>query len=89
VRPRRELFAPFVHVDFLAAEGKGEALLGRRLEGDKLHAEHLGIEADAALLVARGEDDVVDVVDHGLRSITTNQGRTTFSPVPRENVVRP
>src|SRR3954463_7519006 len=65
---RRELLAPFMHVDFLVAELEREALLGRCLKGGELHAEHFSVEADARCLVARGENDVVDVVDHTILS---------------------
>src|SRR5262245_11621822 len=65
MRARGKFLAPLVHVDLLIAELEGEALLGRRAEGGHLHAEHFGVEADARRLVAGGEDDVVDVVDHG------------------------
>src|SRR6185503_9599602 len=64
VRARGELLAPLVQVDLLLAEAERDALLGRRRERHQLHAEHLGVEADARHLVARGEDDVVYVVDH-------------------------
>src|SRR3954452_17968140 len=52
-------------VDLLFAEAEREALFGRRPERDELHAEHFRVETDAGRLVARGEDDVVDMVDHG------------------------
>src|SRR5438105_11069286 len=64
VRLGIELPAPFVQVDLLVAELEREALPGWRPESLKSHAEDLGIEADAGVLVAGGEDDVVDVVDH-------------------------
>src|SRR3989442_4530497 len=64
VRPGIELPAPFVQVDLLAAELEREAL--RRAEFLQPHAEDLGIEADAGVLVAGGEDDVIDAVDHFL-----------------------
>src|SRR6266480_2224977 len=64
VRLGIELPAPFVQVDLLVAELEREALPGRRPEFLQSHAEDLGIEADAGVLVAGGEDDVVDVVDH-------------------------
>src|SRR5690348_309679 len=64
MRARRELAPPFMQVDLLGAEGEGEPLFGRRPERHELHAEHFRVEADAGRLVARGEDDVVEVVDH-------------------------
>src|SRR6185503_1131957 len=64
VRARLELPAPLVQVDLLVAEGEREALLGRRLELHQLHPERFAVEADAGFPVARGKDDVVDVVDH-------------------------
>src|SRR5882762_7269922 len=64
VRLGIEFPAPLVQVDLLAAELEREALLGRRAEFLQPHAEDLGIEADAGVLVAGGEDDVVDVIDH-------------------------
>src|SRR5258708_2864910 len=53
MRPGLELPAPLVQIDLLLAEAEREPLLGRRLEARELHAEHLGIEADARRLVAR------------------------------------
>src|SRR5438093_7708388 len=66
VRPGIELPAPFVQVDLLAAELEREALLGRRAEFFEPHAQDPGIEADAGVPVAGGEDDVIDAVDHFL-----------------------
>src|SRR6185503_18801944 len=64
VGARRELLAPLVQVDLLVAELERESLLGRGAEALELHAEHLGVEAYARSQVARGEHDMVDVVDH-------------------------
>src|SRR5436309_1533114 len=43
-----------------------EALLGRRAEFFEPHAQDPGIDADAGVPVAGGEDDVIDAVDHFL-----------------------
>src|SRR5882724_2422555 len=64
MRPRLELAAPLVQVDLLLAEAEREPLFLRRLERDELHAEHFGVEADARRLVARGQHDMVEVIDH-------------------------
>ena len=48
----------------LAETIKRDARFRRRLEGFVLHAEDFGIEAQAGLQVARGQNHVVDMVDH-------------------------
>src|SRR4051812_23082722 len=52
-------------VDLLPAELEGEALFGGRAELLQLHSQHLAVKAHAGVEVARGEHDMVDVVDQG------------------------
>ena len=58
-----KLLALLVQVDLLVAEPERDAAVGfaKCLE---LHAQHLHVEADALVLVLRGEHEVVKVRDH-------------------------
>src|SRR5688500_1591836 len=80
VGARGELLPPLVQVDLLAAELEREALLGRGLEAHQVHAEHHAVEADAGVLVAGGEDDVVDALDHVFFSRRSGLYSSTVSP---------
>src|SRR3954471_21632527 len=77
---RLELLAPLVQVDLLAAELERQTFLGRRLELLELHAEDLGVEANARFLVACGEDDMIDMVDHFLFRSRKGLYSSTVSP---------
>src|SRR3954464_3045058 len=80
MRARLELLAPLVQIDLLAAELERKALFGRRFEPLELHAEDLGVKADARFLVAGGKDDVVDGGDHFLFSRRKGLYSSTVSP---------
>src|SRR5262249_37054043 len=51
-------------IDLLRAELQGESVFRKFF---KSHPEHFAVKRDAPFQVARGEDDVVDVVDHTIR----------------------
>src|SRR6266540_5860088 len=80
VRARLEFPAPLVQVDLLPAELERQALPARGAEFLQLHAEHVGIKADAGVLVACGEDDMIDVIDHFLFSRRRGLYSRTTSP---------
>src|SRR5262249_30062325 len=80
MRARNELLPPLMEVDLLAAELERQALLVRGTEFLERHAEHLDVEADARVLVARGQDDVVDVIDHVLFRSRRGLYSRTVSP---------
>src|SRR5262247_4017185 len=68
-RPRRrhvgfgvDLLALDVEVDLLVAEAECDPAGAERLPG---HAEHPRVEIDARIEVASGQNDVVEVIDHG------------------------
>src|SRR5262249_54611426 len=72
-----------VQVDLLVAELEREALLGRRAKALELHAERLGVKADARREIARGQDDVVDVVDHQMIRFSLSR-EISSRPTPME-----
>src|SRR5258705_12016559 len=72
-----------MQIDLLHAELEREALLGRRAEALELHAEHLCVEAYARSQVARGKDDMVDVVDHQMILLCLKR-EISAAPNPRE-----
>jgi len=57
-----EFFSLFVEIDLLFAELERHAAFAEALE---LHPEHPGVEIDALFGARRGEDDMVEMVDHG------------------------
>jgi hypothetical protein len=51
-----------VEVDLLVAEPEGDAALAERLQA---HPEDARVEVDAAVAVARRQDQMIETVDHG------------------------
>ena len=71
-----------MEVDLLLAECEGHTLCARRSEALESHAKRIAIEPDAALQIARREDNVVDVIDHDdVLERRKKKGSEPFSPL--------